>query len=276
MTRALLFMLMAILVWSCQEEIFVELQYNEDQLVVESVLNDTSTTQYVRLSRTIDFYDEQPVPEPVPDAIVTFSHGTETDTLIFDPSSGKYYIEDYALIYDEIYTLDIYDRGNHYRASERLVQTVATDSAYAAFLPDRPFRPAGFYPVYSGVLRPGDHYLRFIYSRNDTVFDERQDYFIFDNSLIGDTLDFIELPFSLQPGDRVEVETYSLSQSVFNYFTEFTALLFNDGGIFSPPPTNPRSNVVNLTNPELKPFGYFQVSSVTRNVFITPDSLPEF
>lgn len=55
-----------------------------------------------------------------------------------------------------------------------------------------------------------------------------------------------------------------MNEDVYQYYVEFINLLFNDGGVFSPPPVNPDSNIKNITNPENKPLGFIQFSSLQR------------
>jgi len=61
------------------------------------------------------------------------------------------------------------------------------------------------------------------------------------------------------------VELYSLTRVQYIYFSDLANILNNDGGMFSPPPANPRSN---LSGGAL---GLFQVSSVSRaSILIVP------
>ena len=66
---------------------------------------------------------------------------------------------------------------------------------------------------------------------------------------------------------------YSLTEDVYSYYYQFITLLFNDGGMFSPPPENPQSNVVNLTTPLDAPLGFFQVSMLKSSTVIVSDTL---
>jgi hypothetical protein len=54
------------------------------------------------------------------------------------------------------------------------------------------------------------------------------------------------------------VEIYSLTREQFVYFTDLANILNSDGGMFSPPPANPRSNISGGA------LGLFQVSGISR------------
>ncbi len=71
----------------------------------------------------------------------------------------------------------------------------------------------------------------------------------------------LELGYSFQENDRVRLELFRLNQDAFDYLNQLVNLLFSDGGLFSPPPQNPDTNIrVVSGNPEV--LGYFIVSPV--------------
>jgi hypothetical protein len=77
--------------------------------------------------------------------------------------------------------------------------------------------------------------------------------------------------FKFKEKDKVRIELYRLNQDAYDYLNQLVNLLFNDGGLFSPPPENPRTNIRVLEgNGEV--LGYFMVSPVlTETVVIVPD-----
>jgi hypothetical protein len=67
------------------------------------------------------------------------------------------------------------------------------------------------------------------------------------------------------------MELYRLNKDAFVYLNQLVNLLFNDGGLFSPPPQNPTSNI-RVVSGKGEVLGYFVVSPVlTRTVTIVPD-----
>jgi hypothetical protein len=61
---------------------------------------------------------------------------------------------------------------------------------------------------------------------------------------------------------------YTINQEMYQYYLELITLLYNDGGLFSPPPQNPVSNIRNLSKPDQPPLGYFQVASLTSDTIV--------
>jgi hypothetical protein len=93
------------------------------------------------------------------------------------------------------------------------------------------------------------------------LYDGRNDYLLASNEFVQENIRGLEFPYSFVLGDKIRIEMYSISKEIYDYFNEFINLLYNDGGVFSPPPVNPTSNIVNLTEPDNPPLGYFQVST---------------
>ena len=80
----------------------------------------------------------------------------------------------------------------------------------------------------------------------------------------------LELGYAFQKNDRVRMELYRLNKDAFVYLSQLVNLLFSDGGLFSPPPQNPTSNI-RVINGKGEVLGYFVVSPVlTRTVVIAP------
>ncbi len=66
----------------------------------------------------------------------------------------------------------------------------------------------------------------------------------------------LEAPFEYFLGDTARVSIYSLTRQSYLFYFDLVNVLQNDGGMFSPPAANPRTN---LSNGAL---GLFQVSAI--------------
>jgi hypothetical protein len=57
------------------------------------------------------------------------------------------------------------------------------------------------------------------------------------------------------------LELFRLKRDAYDYLNQLVNLLFSDGGLFSPPPQNPTTNIRVISgNPEV--LGYFAVTPV--------------
>jgi len=79
------------------------------------------------------------------------------------------------------------------------------------------------------------------------------------------------LGYAFDPGDRVGLELYRMNRDMYDYFSQLVNLLFSDGGLFSPPPQNPDSNIT-VESGDSEVLGFFLVSPVlNENIFIKGD-----
>ena len=97
---------------------------------------------------------------------------------------------------------------------------------------------------------------------NDTLKNQRDDYLLFDDTF---GLNFfeegLELGYAFEENDKVRLELFRLNRDAFDYLSQLVNLLYNDGGLFSPPPQNPTTNIkVVQGDPEV--LGYFVVTPV--------------
>ena len=73
---------------------------------------------------------------------------------------------------------------------------------------------------------------------------------------VHESIDGVSSPIYFAPGDRARCEIYSISRDAFVFYNDLQSLLNNDGGLFSQPPSNSRSNVTNGA------LGFFQASAL--------------
>ncbi len=253
---------------ACQEEIFVDVNFDPGQIVIEGVVTNNALERNVTISRATNYYDPSEVPEIIDDAVVTITtNDVITDTLRFNNVTQTYQAPALSVFSDGVYTLDVYYDGNHYRATETARRSVLSDTLYARINDINPFLTDGYYAFYDvDFIQEGDHYLRLKYSVNGVSFKEPEFYAFIDSVTPGSTS--FEIPILLTEGNVVRVASYSLSKDVYTYFEGFLDILTNDGGIISSPPVNPQTNIINLTQPDKQPYGYFQVSLLTTNTIV--------
>jgi hypothetical protein len=147
------------------------------------------------------------------------------------------------------------------------------DSVVWNYEKDRPFRGEGYFiKVYGKIPFLDNNQYRIRVIENDTLKNKREDYLLFDDTFGLQVFEKgLELGYAFQKNDRVRMELYRLNKDAFVYLNQLVNLLFNDGGLFSPPPQNPTSNI-RVVSGKGEVLGYFVVSPVlTRTVTIAPD-----
>ncbi|WKV10600.1 DUF4249 family protein [Marivirga harenae] len=265
--------------WSCQNIIDLDLEQSDTRLVIEGEILDKNTIKRIRVSQSLNYYDTGRM-NPVTDADISLLD--ENDNLI---SSFFYNTQDSIYQTPDSLTLDV---GSAYKiqieaneelleATGKILENPTVDSIY--YLSDQelmelgqPVFEEGYFLFVNGKLNnEGVEYFKLDISVNDTLQNSRDDISnsILTSELFGKEFQGLPIPGSFEEEDEIFLEFYAIEEDVYQYYLEFTNLLFNDGGVFSAPPVNPSTNINNLTNPENKPLGFIQFSSVqTRSIMI--------
>lgn len=259
---------------SCQEEVFLPLNQSAERIpVIEAQWTDQGIYNEVKISLSNDYYDSLEY-EVVNNAQV-FIRVERTGRIIpfrFVDGTRSYRPNNPAERgrAGERYQLNVIWNGNVYQSSGLLLEAPIVDSVTWSFEEERLFREEGYYiKVYGKIPFTENNNYRIRVIENDTLKNQRDDYLLFDDTF---GLQFfsqgLELDYAFQEKDVVRLELYRLNRDAFDYLNQLVNLLFNDGGLFSPPPQNPTSNI-KLVEGNTPVLGYFKVSPVlSRTVVI--------
>lgn len=266
MKRIWLFFI-AILFFACQEEVFLPLG-EKDQLVptIEGIWTDNGIYNSVRITLSKDYYDsldsevvtdaEVVITIPGTDKVIPFRYiGATQSYRPVNPSERA--------IVGEKYQLFVRWKDVVFRSEGIMLEPPIVDSITWEFQEERLFREEGYYiKVYGKVPFTQDNNYRIRVIENDTLKNQRDDYLLFDDTF---GLKFfeqgLELGYAFQENDRVRLELYRLNRDAFDYLNQLVNLLFSDGGLFSPPPQNPETNI-KVIQGKSEVLGYFMVSPV--------------
>lgn len=278
----ILSLLLAILLsWSCQEIIDLDLEQSEPKLVIEGKLINEQSFQKVKISESLNYYDTAGMP-PFTQAEVSL---LDSDYNLIE--EFVYYNEDSVyrsnspieLAVGEEYILQIEAKGELLEAKGKILENATLDSLYYLSAEElkslgQPTFGEGFFMFVSGELNnEGIEYFKLDVTVNDTLRNSRGalSNSVLTSEFFGKNFQALPVPGTFEKEDSVVLELYTLNEDVYQYYVEFINLLFNDGGVFSPPPVNPKTNIKNLTKPENEPLGFIQFSSIQRrNIIIKP------
>ncbi|GGF26590.1 DUF4249 family protein [Echinicola rosea] len=271
--RDILLVGLLLFLFSCQEEVFLDLRESEHYPVIEASWTDKSNLNQVKVSMSKAYYDSAAY-RPVTNAAVYIVHEERNERIEFEFSEQTL---SYLPVYNQRafegqhYTLHVIVNGNHYRSSGVMLEAPTLDSISYRYKEKRLLRPAGYYLTLHGKIPfEEDNFYRVKAVRNDTLLVSRTDYLLFDDtfgtSALEDGFEIETIPF--QAGDEARIALYRLNESAYRYMEGIVELMFNDGGLFSPPPQNPPSNF-ELVEGDLAVLGYFLVAPVlTESVLI--------
>lgn len=255
-----LFALLAVwLLISCEDVIDVDLPTSETKLVIDALIGfnendgDPIAVGQVKLTLTAPFFEED-VP-PALNATVTIvdeEAGQSFDLTESEP--GVFSTGFPELQFNQDYTLVVNYDGEVYTATQQLNRSPLIDNVVQGdgFLFDEE-EETEVEVTFTDL--PGE--------RNYYLFS-----FGFDNFLVIDD-EFFEdsqLTFSyfyedVEPGDLLVITLFGIDKDFATYADlALTQSGEDGGGPFATPPATVRGNILNTTNPENFPFGYFAIS----------------
>ena len=260
MRKVLVFIAAIFLFFSCEEVIDVDLPTSEPRLVVDALIGfntsngDPITVGEVRLTLTAPFFDEE-VP-PAENAIVTITDEQTGEIFsLVETEPGVFSTGFPELQFDRDYTLTIQYDGQVFTAVERMNPSPVIDNAVQGdgFLFDEEEETE---VIITFTDIPGQ--------RNNYLFS-----FGFDNFLVIDDEFFqdSEITFSyfyedVEPGDLLPITLFGIDDE-FATYTELVLTQSGEdggGGPFAVPPATIKGNIINTTNNDNFPFGYFAIS----------------
>lgn len=251
---------------SCEEVIDLDLQSTEVPLiVVQGQIVDTAGYSWIQLTESLDFYTPTRAPR-LSGAKVEVSDDLGNIQAFREDTAGFYVPVDpnFRGEVGRTYTLSVQAGERHLTATSELLPVTQIDSLVTRKVEGVPFKEDGYYLYFFAKEPPNEeNFYRWKVYRNDTLFDEFDDILLADDEFVQENIENLELPYAFEVGDTVALEQYSLNEEVYNYYNELLTLAFNDGGLFSPPPVNPPSNIEGENV-----LGVFSASSLIRMVEI--------
>lgn len=264
MKKPLILVLLIAFCFSCEDVIDVDLNESEPKLVIEAnvlVLEDGSSDATVRLTTSAPFFENQiPI---VDDAVVTIT--SEDGTVFpFTYTTNGIYTSPLNPQPNVNYTLEVVYQNETYSATERLYNTVpiefveqedeggftGDDIELKAFFTD----PEG----------RGDYYFVEALSVRGNDFDVTDDEFFDGNQIF-----IFYIADDLQAGDEVQFVIHGVNEQFHDFmFTLLQQSTDSGAGPFQTQPATVRGNMINQTNFDNFPLGYFRISETFKFDYI--------
>ncbi|GAA0894482.1 hypothetical protein GCM10009122_41630 [Fulvivirga kasyanovii] len=270
----LLVLLAVAVLAGCEETVKLESEQVEPKVVIEGLVTNENIQHYVKVSRSAEFYSSGDF-TGVTDAVITVEDDQgNVYNYVHNPSSAEngegYYLSEDAFAgqIGSTYTLTVTLGSEVYTATDIIKPVTAIDSLEVSLNEeefDDPEDEGYFYEILFYAKEPQDteDYYLFKFYRNDSLFlDTETDIYYANDDLLGESIDGIPTAGFYKLGDKARVEMYSISRQGYIYYNDLYTLLNSDGGMFSPPPANPRSNLSNNA------LGYFQASAVVSDSIV--------
>lgn len=256
--------LMVLLNISCEEVVQVDLEENTPRLVIDASLekykNSEKSTQTILLSKTTGFYEEPIV--PVEDADINVSDAQGNVYKFKHANSGLYINSSINLILNEEYKLEVNYKDEVYTATEKMMPVTEIDTVEqldtGGFTGDE-IEIKVFYED------PADevNYYVFTFTNEKTKLEIYNDEFSNGNRIFG-----YYSNEDIKVNDTINIEMGGISKPYYEYLFILRSQVGSGGGPFETQPATVKGNIVNQTNADNFPFGYFQLSQVDSTSYI--------
>lgn len=257
------------MVTSCTERIDVKLDSDYVRLVVEGYITTDTTTHYVKLSKTSDYFSDQKAPR-VSGAIVSISDGSSTFQLSETESGSGIYATtpDVHGVVGNTYTLNIdlpeeIDGSTLYTATSEIHPVNTIDSIEVKYEEDW---YGWVVQLYAQDPPSTEFYMFNIYKNGDHLTDTinkvgvTDDLFFNGNYTMGIGVAFLdeEKPREfVHPNDTVLLQMASITEGYYNFVWQVQEQTGYQAPLFSGPPANIIGNISNGA------IGYFAAYSTT-------------
>ena len=268
MKKNICYLFVLLLITQCEDPIEVEVNDAIQRLVVEASINwikeNKQTEQEVLLSLTTSYFSEEKVTANGAEVNISDENGV-IYSFYEEKNSGRY-LPTKAIPYEinKLFSLNIKYKGQNYSGSESFISVASIDSINMKstffFGEDRlQFRAYSLDPA----NEKNYSYFEFVSDRLEApefnVYrDDFNDGFIYNGFLFGS---------EFERNDSIRFRQYGLSRRAFNYWNLLVNQNTRQGGPFQTTPANLNGNIINLTNPENYPLGYFRISEVSQIIY---------
>lgn len=242
--------------YSCEEVVDVELEKSEPRLVVEASLlwnmEKELNTQYVRLTTTAPYFNEE-IP-PAIDALVSVLSPDGTEYVFEEVEPGVFKNDNIPPALTGPYKLTIIYNDQEYTATEDFVTTTKLEEVVQENNGGFSGEDTEFKIFYTDPLDEENFYL-FRFYHDELSLQIYDDEFTDGNRTFAFFSDD-----ELKIGDEVGFEIQGISERFYEYMYILRSQSGTAGGPFQTQPTIVRGNIVNTTDPDNFPFGFFRLS----------------
>lgn len=250
---------------SCEEVVDIPLEESAPRLVIDASIEwfkgTSGENQSIRITRTSPFYEEET--EGVENARVKITSENDEEFEFLHQQAGNYSNNNFLPEFNVSYELEVDLDGEVYTATETLIPVVEID--YIEQLEAGGFtgEDIELKVFYTDPATTEDYYL-FEFINEEVSLEFYEDEFTNGNQIFGyySTED-------IESGDEIGIQLQGISESYYEFlFILRSQVGTNQGGPFETMPATVKGNIINRTNPENYPFGYFRLSEVDSTSYI--------
>ncbi len=254
---------------SCEDVIDVDLDETKPKLVIEADIlwpkGTTGAIQKIKLTTTTGYYSNT---IPVVSNATVYITNEDNQVFSFEEiqASGEYICTNFVPEIYKTYVLTIIHNGQTYSSTEKLISVPTIENVAqtndAGFTGDE--IEVKFFFQDNGL--ENNFYLTQFNTTpsNFPEYDVDDDQYFQGNQMFG-----LYINEDLKPNDLVVFTLHGISERCYNYLNVLLGIAGGNGGSpFSTPPATVRGNIINQTNEENFPLGFFRLSEIDSMSYI--------
>ena len=252
---------------SCEDVVDVDLDTAAPKLVIDASIKwqkgTTGNLQKIKLTTTTDFYSSTiPVASGAVVTVTNISLSTPvTYQFIEDGQTGEYICNNFSPIVNNNYALSIVYKGQTYIATSPFMPTPKIEKIEQSIKPG--FGGKDLYEIKFYFQDNGSEDNFYLVGvKNDKIAYPEYGV-IKDEFFQGNQMFAVYQNEELKKGDIIECSVQGINEKYYNYMAKLLNIAgSNDGPPFATPPATLRGNIINKTNADDFPFGYFHLSEI--------------
>jgi len=265
--KKILSLLVLVLLMSCEDKVNISLDTANPKLVIDATIlwqkGTSGNNQTIKLTTTTDYYSN--VIPTVSGATVYIQDLSSLLAIVYPfnetPNTGEYECNSFVPVLNHDYLLTVNYNGQTYKSTERLLATPTIEST------PQQYTVQGFGGdviqvkfFYQDNGLEVNNYLIGVKNSTKVIpeYGVVKDEFFQGNQMFGFYSDK-----KLKAGDQLLFSLEGISTRYFNYMEKLLSISGGGGGRpFSTPPATLRGNIINKTNEDEYPLGYFHLSEI--------------
>lgn len=240
---------------------FAEFGHSEPIIVIDGRITNSDSAATVVVSRSVDATDSVDC-ELIDNAIVILRDDQGNSAQLQNAGKGVYQTTEIAGNIGNRYLLTVEVDDKDYSSVDKMPPYAQVDSIVIEYRNSYTiFDTIGYYlSVYSQRNSDSVQFYRIEIEENGKLLNDGLSLWLYEDSHLSENYQ-MTIPHPFESGDVVEVSVYSLSPTVYEYFSGLSNQYSSKYSNIQPPLTNPKSNI------RPSALGCFQASSVVRTRF---------
>ena len=268
MKKIISILIVTIFFSGCEEKVNIPLNTASPKLVIDANIlwqkGTDGNDQIIKLTTTTDYYTNV-IPTVSGATVFITDSNNNLFTFLETPNTGQYVCTNFIPVINGNYTLTVQYAGQTYMATNSLLATPVIENVQQNVVQGFGGNRIQVKFFYQDNGAETNYYL--IGTKNSTKaipdYSVLTDEFFQGNQMFGFYSDD-----KLKTGDQLFFSLEGISLRYYNYMKELLSIAGNGSGSgpFSTPPVSLRGNIINQTDENNYPLGYFHLSEIdTRN-----------